>query len=245
MVAGSCLLVLNHAAPNPTGRWFSSQTIDLTQANHVFGAEAEIILSRDLGISQNDSSAGNRVCFCNQNAPTPPGRCNICEVNSGNISNWHIPDFVNRSLIIDSKAVTNFSIDAQISAFIEVAEQSNRPLWIYVRQNTTYSESTLEQIQATGGDIVEYFVLEGDGYLILVEQSLNYVIIFALIIAGAVMVWQFIVVQNHDSPPHDDYLHDDVDRAEESVDDTEEYMRRMERLSKRTIKDEGDDKKKK
>lgn len=245
MLAGTCLLFLNHAAPNPAGRWFASNTIDLTQSGQAFGNDAEIILSRDLGIPQNDSTNGERVCFCNRNAETPPGRCNICEVNSADISNYHIPDFVNRSLIIDSKAVSTFGIDAQIQSFIDVANQSNRPLWIYVRQDTSYSQATRAEIQATGGDIVRYFVADGDGYFMLVEQSLNYVIIFALVIAGAVMVWQFIVVRNQDIPPRDEYLHDDIDNAEESIEDTEEYMRRMERLSKRTIKKDDDEDRKK
>jgi len=244
MLASICLIIVNFAAPNPTGRWFSSDYVDTTQSGNVFGHEAEAVLAQDLGIVQNDSSDGGRVCFCNQDAATPPGRCNVCEVNSANISTWSIPDFVNNRLIIDSKAVSRFTIDEQISNFIAVAEQSNRPLWIFVRYDTTYSESTLEQIQATGGDIVDYFVVDGYAHLLVMEQAINNILIVAIVFAAGLMIWQFIVVRREDSPSEDIQSLDDVDKAEESVEDTEEYMRRMERLSKRTIKDDKEDRKK-
>ncbi|MEO1288540.1 MAG: putative toxin, partial [Chloroflexota bacterium] len=202
-------------------------------------------LARDLSMRQNDSNNGERRCFCSQNAETPPDRCNVCEVHTSDISNYRIPDFVNSQLIIDSKAVQVLRIDDQISDFISVAHQSNRPLWIFVRLDTMYTQGTLEQIQATGGGIVKYFVVDGHGYLLALEQSLNNILIAVLIFAGGVMVWQFIVFRRTNSPSDDDYYqHDDVDNAEDSIEETEEFMRRMERLSKKTIKDEDDPKKK-
>lgn len=70
----------------------------------------------------------------------------------------------------------------------------------------------------------------------------NIIIIIGLIIGAGVMIWQFLIVNQPESD--DRTWHDDVDSAEESIEETEEYMRRMERLSKRTIKNDDEDRKK-
>lgn len=72
----------------------------------------------------------------------------------------------------------------------------------------------------------------------------NIIIIIGLILGAGVMIWQFLLVNQVNSDSDDSNWYDDIDTTEESLEETEEYMRRMERLSKRTIKDEDKDRKK-
>lgn len=241
MLASTVSLLLTTMAPNPTGRWFSSDIVDITLNNQVFGQQAEIILSDDLNLPQNDSSEGERRCFCSENYQAPPGRCNICETTNANISTWSIPDFVTDKIIVDSKAVGQFPIDEQIRNFITVAEQTDRELWIYVRKDSTFSDATLNSIRATGGDIIPYFVVAGYGSWLLAEQTVNNLILFAIIIVVGLLVWEYIGRQRHDNTSPSETLPDEVERAEDSVEETERYMQRMERLSKKVLKDEDKD----
>lgn len=235
--------LLSETAPNPTGRWFSSGFVDTTQTNYVFGGQAEVILASDLHLPQNDSSEGERRCFCSRNHETPPGRCNVCETNSASISNWSIPDFVTNRIIIDSKAVAQFSSnDEQIRNFIAVAEQTDRELWIFVRKDSTFSEITRQSIQATGGDIVPYFIVGDYAYLAIIDQAANNFIIVALILAVGLLIWEYIALQGRNVSPPSDTLPDEVERAEDSVEETERYMQRMERLSKKILKEDEKDK---
>lgn len=235
-------LALTMTAPNPTGRWFSSDIVDITQTNNAFGRQAEVILANDLHLPQNDSSEGERRCFCSQNQETPPGRCNICETNSINISTWVIPDFLTGRIIIDSKAVGHFYVDGQIRNFIAVAEQTDRELWIYVRKDSTFSEITRQSIQSTGGDIVPYFVVGDYAYLTIIDQAANNIILVALILALGLLVWEYIALQGRNNSSPSDILPDEVERAEDSVEETERYMQRMERLSKKVLKEDDKDK---
>lgn len=73
------------------------------------------------------------------------------------------------------------------------------------------------------------------------EQAANNFIIFAIIIALGLLVWEYMAQQGRDNAPPSETLPDEVDRAEESVEETERYMQRMERLSKKVLKDEDKD----
>ena len=86
--------VLRFAAPNPTQRWYSSEYVDLSLQPRVYGLRAEEILGDDLDLPQNDSAEGERVCFCSTTYTAPAGRCNMCIVETANISTWSIPDFI-------------------------------------------------------------------------------------------------------------------------------------------------------
>ncbi|MEL6309105.1 MAG: hypothetical protein AAFV98_02980 [Chloroflexota bacterium] len=65
----------------------------------------------------------------------------------------------------------------------------------------------------------------------------NIVVIIGIIVGVGVLVWQF--VGNRDAFSDDDsydgerYWTDDVDEAESRLEETEEFLARMERLSKR------------
>lgn len=237
-VASVVSLLFSTTAPNPTGRWFSSNFIDTSLATQIYGQEAEIVLAHDLHLPQNDSPEGERRCFCNVQYQAPPGRCNVCETSSANISSWSIPDFVTDGMIVDSKAVGQFTVDKQINNFITVAKQTGRQLWIYVRNDTTFSDATRSSIQATGGDIIPYFVVSGFGTWLLAEKAANNILIFAIIIALGLLIWEYIAQQGRKQAPPSDTLPDEVERAEDSVEETERYMQRMERLSKKVLKDE-------
>lgn len=69
----------------------------------------------------------------------------------------------------------------------------------------------------------------------------NSIVAIAFVIAVGVMIWQIMLA----NPPIDsddgDTWRDDVDDAETRLDESEEFLRRMERLSKRN-QDENDKK---
>ena len=73
-------------------------------------------------------------------------------------------------------------------------------------------------------------------------SGINIIVIFAIVIGLAVMIWQIV---NANQPPtsydEDSTWQDDMDNTEDSLDETEEFLRRMERLSKRN-QDENDKK---
>lgn len=71
----------------------------------------------------------------------------------------------------------------------------------------------------------------------------NIIIIIGVVIGATVMIWQFFLVNQADSDSDDTNWHDDIESTEESLDESEEFLRRMERLSKRTTKDDKDRKK--
>jgi hypothetical protein len=241
ILASTVSLILDTTAPNPTGRWFSSDIVDTSLDGQVFGKQAEILLGHDLNLPQNDSLEGERRCFCNVNHQAPPGRCNVCEAKSANISTWSIPDFISDGIIVDSKAVAYFAVDEQIRNFIEVTEIADRELWIYVRKDTIFSDTTRETIQATGGDIIPYFVVAAYSFWLIIEQAANNLLLFAIIIAVGLLIWEYIAQQRHDDSAPSKSLPDEVERAEDSVEETERYMQRMERLSKKVLKDEDKD----
>ena len=65
----------------------------------------------------------------------------------------------------------------------------------------------------------------------------NIVVIIGIILGVGVLVWQFVsnrdVFSDDDSYDDERYWTDDVDEAENRLDETEEFLARMERLSKR------------
>ncbi|MDQ7026582.1 MAG: hypothetical protein Q9P01_06465 [Anaerolineae bacterium] len=254
-IAVAFVLLLNFTAPNPTGRRYSS--VIPSQQAVITGKqdwrEAEIVLEHDLGIPFNDS-ADTRQCICNVGSEngTPPGRCNVCLVPPVRISqNYTLPDFVTKDLIIDSKYVATFSIDAQIEDFITAAQETNREVWIFVRINTNFSPATQSRIQATGGDIIPYFVV--DSYSDPLDQLGKFLLIvggtgIALILGWE--AWRWLYNPSPDDPHEDvDALDtidtiDTVDDATDTVDETEAFMRRVERLSRKEIKKRDDSNKK-
>lgn len=69
----------------------------------------------------------------------------------------------------------------------------------------------------------------------------NSIVAIAFIIGVGVMIWQIMVANAPTDASENDTWRDDVDSAEERLDESEEFLRRMERLSKRN-QDENDKK---
>ncbi|MEL6525050.1 MAG: hypothetical protein AAFQ07_05000 [Chloroflexota bacterium] len=65
----------------------------------------------------------------------------------------------------------------------------------------------------------------------------NIVVIIGIIVGVGVLVWQFVgnrdVFSDDDSYDDERYWTDDVNEAESRLEETEEFLARMERLSKR------------
>ncbi len=69
----------------------------------------------------------------------------------------------------------------------------------------------------------------------------NSIVAIAFVIAVGVMIWQIMLANLPIDSDDSDTWRDDVDDAETRLDESEEFLRRMERLSKRN-QDENDKK---
>lgn len=69
----------------------------------------------------------------------------------------------------------------------------------------------------------------------------NSIVAIAFVIAVGVMIWQIMLANPPTDSDDGDTWQDDVDDAETRLDESEEFLRRMERLSKRN-QDENDKK---
>jgi len=107
--------------------------------------------------------------------------------------------------------------------------------------NPGLSNATLNSIRATGADIISYFIVEGQAPWLMAEQAANNLILFAIVLVIGLLVWEYIALQGRSKTPPSDSLPDEVEQAEDSVEETERYMQRMERLSKKVLKDEDKD----
>lgn len=238
LVATICvILLLNVTAPNPTGRRYSSadpQHVAAVLGVHDWRA-AELILEADLGVPFNDDAA-TRTCLCQTDTTIPPGRCNACALPSVAISqSYTLPDFLTERMVADSKYVQTFSLDTQINDFLLYAQVSGREIWIYTRTDTIISASVLESIRATGGDVVPYFVVEG--FYDPIESGAGLFLIISLIVFGVLATLQFVAYLNRDTPDAPS-AEDTIDKAQDKVDETEAFMERVERLSRREIDEE-------
>lgn len=239
------LLLLNVTAPNPTGRRYSSVNpaqvaadLNLPQP----GRAAEEVLSWDLGIPRNDSSEGERACICNETreSTTPPGRCNLCVAYHPDVS-LAIPDFITESYIADSKDYQSaiLSTDDQIRNFLLASDVLNVPLYIYlphpVDGNLRVSDRTRELIMATGGDVIPYFTHAG--YADPVDRIATVGLVLAVLVILGLVFLEFRNSPSVDSGNRDPDAQDSdaIDNAVDSTEATEQFMGRIERLSRRDI----------
>jgi hypothetical protein len=239
------VLLMNVTAPDPTGRRYSSadpvqvaDDLNLPQP----GRAAEEVLSWDLGIPRNDSNDGERACICNEagEAITPPGRCNLCVVHHPDVS-MAIPDFITDSYIADSKDYRSaiLSTDEQIRSFLTASDVLNIPLYIYMPHpedgNLRVSDSTRELIEATGGAVIPYFSYAG--YIDPVDRLATIGLVLAvLLILGIVMLQlRNNRTDTHNTGDDEPGKNDSVDNAVDMTDATEEFMKRVERLSRQEL----------
>ena len=75
----------------------------------------------------------------------------------------------------------------------------------------------------------------------MMEQTANNILMFAMIVVVGLLVWAYMAQPRRDNTPPSETLPDEAEHAEESVEETERFMQRMERLSKKVLKDEDKD----
>jgi hypothetical protein len=162
----SILLLLNITAPNPTHRRYSSQMpLTTGQGNgKAIGDSAEIILSADLRLP-NNNAADQRQCLCKNISSTNGKACNLClQVNDLQLD-FRVPDFIAPDFMAESKNTQNLLYTGreydQISDYALAAKLLNRPLWVYIRVDTTVAPDFYDIVHSTGGNVVPYFTVPG------------------------------------------------------------------------------------
>ncbi|HVU10413.1 MAG TPA: hypothetical protein VHD90_04005 [Phototrophicaceae bacterium] len=186
------VLLLNFTAPNPTGRRYSSEPVQITGNAQVIGASGEVILAYDLRLPDNDNS-DQRQCFCNDVTKPPSSKCNTCLVSDSSIATYRIPDFVSPNFIAEAKNRQNllFSYSDQvdqISDYVTAALLLKRPLWLYTRVDTVMSPEFDALVASTGGGVVPYFATPG--YVDPVDQIARPGLIAALIVLVLSAIWE-------------------------------------------------------
>ncbi len=217
------VLLLNFTAPNPTGRRYSSQTIDLSLNSNEKGLQGEQILAHDLGIPPNDAS--DRVCICaNQETPPELIACNSCLAYVQGLQHNRRPDFITDKTIIEVKNRQELLYGSdrdtiEISDYALAANALDRSLWVYVRTDTISDERFDEIVEQTGGHVVYYLAVPG--YVDQVGQAAKsglFIAITILLIAGT---WELHVRRPAQPTPSvgskSQSLVDDIDRFVEKT----------------------------
>ncbi len=75
------------------------------------------------------------------------------------MSKARIPDIVTDAYIADAKLyrATDLTLRSQIRDFVQLAIHEQKPLFIYVAQQTHVSGPALDAIKQTGGDVIKLF----------------------------------------------------------------------------------------
>lgn len=246
---GFCvILLLNFTAPNPTGRRYSSESVNLSQNSQEKGFTGERILANDLGVPNNNTTG--KQCVCGTNINPPLNHCTICTVRSEKIANYRIPDFVTDTFIADSKNVEKLIVAhkrdyEQIMDMVVAANQKRIPLWIFVRVNTEIDPEFYQIVRSTGGDIVQYFVVPG--YIDPTDQAaITGLMIFGCIFAWLLVweslagLWQRRTITAPVNPtPHQSAPvprpHNSLSRAEKVVKSTEDFLETSEENTRKKI----------
>jgi hypothetical protein len=186
----SALLLLNITAANPTGRRYSSE-MPLIGSQFTIadvGEDAERILSKDLGLPNNNAS-GQRQCVCGSRySASNPGPCLVCVAHSSQILNYRIPDFVGPGFFADSKNTYQLSLGqgrdfSQIKEIIAAAREAGYAFWIFTRVDTVVDPAYLSLFDGLQGGIVPYFAVAG--FIDPLDQIAGIAFLFALILLVA------------------------------------------------------------
>jgi hypothetical protein len=161
------VLLLDFTASNPTGRRYSSETIDLSLSSAEKGRQGEDILSLDLDLPPNDTVG--RVCICtNPTSPPDPIACNSCLAYVESLQQNRRPDFITSKYIIEVKNRQEllYSGDgdrdtAEITDYAIAARALHRSLWVFVRTDTDVDSQFHDLVETTGGKIVGYLAVPG------------------------------------------------------------------------------------
>jgi len=199
----SVLLLLNITAPNPTQLRYSKQ-LPLTTglgSGKAIGDSAEVILSADLRLP-NNNAPDQLQCLCKNMSSANGKTCNLCLPVNDLQSEFRIPDFIALDFMAESKNTQNLLYTGreydQISDYALAAKLLNRPLWVYIRVNTTVEPDFYEIVHSTGGDVVPYFTVPG--YVDPVDDAARKAAATsALIVIG--LVWMERRSRQQISPP--------------------------------------------
>ncbi len=241
MAAIAGILLLNFTAPNPTGRRYSSEVVDTDAGSQEKGLQGEQILAHDLGVPLTNDRTSAAVCICNPRyAPNAPaGECESCVAYSESVTNYRIPDVTTDAYFAESKnrrqLLAMDSRDyAQVAEMAAVAQEIGRPLWIYVRVNTTVEAAYFDLARQTGGDVVYYFAVPG--YVDPVDQFAVALLIVSGTVVLVIGIGELAALRSRSvTPPTDDSPPPNrtMKRSSRSVQDTEDFMQRMDRLTRK------------
>lgn len=180
------VLLLNFTAPNPTGRRYSSEVVDLNLNNGAKGIQGERILAQDLN-TPNNNEVGQCICGGAVNPASISG-CTLCRVRLVGVTSHRLPDFFTDTYIADAKnRYTWLSTDrqdvAQMTDYADAAIALDIPLWVYVRVDTTVDQVMQDLVRSTGGDIVYYFATPDW------VDPVNIIAIVGILIGGVIVVF--------------------------------------------------------
>lgn len=202
------ILLFNFTAPNPTGRRYSSEIVITEGSSSAKGISGETILSQDLGFPRNDIGT-SRMCILALNLQP-------CSNQRGE----YRPDFITDRYIIDAKNHVALIPDRnhvrdleQLTAFAQVAAQTGRSFWVYVRVDTIIDPLFVELTERTGGGVIPYFRVEG--WYDPVDQIAQILLIVSIIAVGVVLIlfWLESLPEVPDDP-RDDQRGGKLDEAE-------------------------------
>ncbi|MCA9914016.1 MAG: hypothetical protein KC496_11730 [Anaerolineae bacterium] len=241
LAAFAVVLLLNFTAPNPTGRRYSTEAVDLSLDFRQKGQQGEQVLAHDLGVPLTNN-AGNRTATCVCNAgyePGTPPQCSVCTAYSSNVANYRIPDVTADTYFAESKNVIdlvpiNTRDYEQLLEISAVAQEIGYPLWIYVRVNTVVDPAITELAQKSGGDVIYYFAVPG--YVDPVDQLAGAMLVICGVVIGVAGMGELLAYRRRiparptDSPSQPDVV---MKQTIQVIVDTEDYINRLDRLTRK------------
>ncbi|QPC82069.1 hypothetical protein G4Y79_20660 [Phototrophicus methaneseepsis] len=211
----SVVMLMNITAPNPTGRRYSSEIVEVVESTvRERGTDGERILAKDLN-TENNNLIGQ--CICNGTAnPAQTSKCTVCSVRIEMTNTTRLPDFITDNYIAEAKNRLDWMSRygdqrEQITDYAAAAIQLGVPLWVFVRVNTIVDEGMYDIVRSTGGDIVHYFAIEG------YQDPVNIIALVALIVAIGVVL--FIVWREFRETRHMTDIYRDVPDVPENDED--------------------------
>lgn len=196
-------LLANFTAPNPTGRRYSSEMPSRELSDMQRGFDAERILSKDLGIENNNSSDAGQ-CICNQTryAPDKSPRqynCNVCVVYSPLVESYNIPDFITDRYIVESKDALKMDARSQeqLPNFALMAIQLKRPLWLFVSHRTAIPPHITQLVEQTGGKVVPYFSYPG--FVDPVDEDAITLLFGGFVFLSLGLAWEYAVIKGRNA----------------------------------------------
>lgn len=183
----SVVLLLDFTASNPTGRRFSSGTVDLSLSNQEKGRQGEQIVAEDLGIPSNDTGA--RACLCHTPNPSPVA-CNSCFAQVEQLTQDRRPDFITAKYIVEVKNHQNLLYNSgrdwqEIGDYAIGARELAIPLWVFVRTDTEVAPQLDALVESTGGQVVHYLAVPGYvdrvGQVAKVSAAISLIVLLAVL----------------------------------------------------------------